>query len=410
VLTILGTTLSLPGAAALSRTGKRPTLYDTSVAGVSTTVVRPSSRPPWPALVFMNGATPDGRGHPTVLRLGLALARAGVLVFIPDLRGVAGGELSPETLAQSVAVSEAAAESPEAANGRVALAGVSVGGTLALLAAADPRLRGRISVVACVAPFGDLAEVMRLATTGTYRDGDGLGHHAAPPYLRVGLARSLAAMLAVTPATAALCRELRALQPDSDSPLELPERAFRQAGAEAELLYDLLANTDSAEFDDLYDALPAHVRSAVVSLSPIHVAQGLRVPIEVATAPRDRYFPVAEARALAAASPQVRLTVTSLLTHATPRLSARNLADLRGLYAFFTRALTAATSCPPLSSTDGADVKRPSGPSARTSPVQLTPPPKRHEPRIEGLAWPNGSSSPAETGTPVHGGPAGCRP
>jgi acetyl esterase/lipase len=358
----------------------------------------------------MNGATPDGRGHPTVLRLGLALARAGVLVFIPDLRGVAGGELSPETLAQTVAVSKAAAESQEAANGRAALAGVSVGGTLALLAAADPRLRGRISVVACVAPFGDLAEVMRLATTGTYRDGERLRHHAAPPYLRVGLARSLAATLAVTPATAALCRELRALEVDSGSPIELSERSFRLAGAEADRLYDLLANTDSARFDELYDALPAHVRAAVVSLSPVHVTQGLRVPIEIATAPHDKYFPIAEARALAAASPQAQLTVTSLLAHATPRLSARNLAELRGVYAFFTRAFTAATSCTPLSSTSGADVKRSSGPSARTSPVQLTPPPMRHEPRIEGLAWPNGSSSPAETGTTAHGRPAGCTP
>src|SRR5690348_18478697 len=96
-LTILGTTLSLPGTSALARIGKRPTFSETTLAGTSTTVVRPSSSPPWPTLVFMNGATPDGRRHPTVRRLGLALARAGVLVLIPDLPGVAGGELSPES-------------------------------------------------------------------------------------------------------------------------------------------------------------------------------------------------------------------------------------------------------------------------------------------------------------------------
>src|SRR5438105_4858844 len=315
-LTILGTTLSFPGASALTRLGKEPATCETTVAGISTAIVRPASRPPWPALVFMNGATPDGRSHPTVHRLGLALARAGVCVFIPDLPGIAGGELSPETLAHSVAVSEAASGSPEAAAGRVALAGVSVGGTLAMLAAADARLRERISVVACVAPFGDLAEVMRLATTGTYRDRGRLAHHAAPPYLLVGLARSLAAMLAVTDAATALCRELRALDHDSGIAAELPEDAFRQAGAEAERLYDLLANTDPARFDGLYDALPAHVRAAVVSLSPIHAARNLHAPVEIATAPQDKYFPLTEAQALAAAAPQVRLTVTSLLAHA----------------------------------------------------------------------------------------------
>ena len=221
---------------------------------------------------------------------------------------------------------------------------MSVGGTIALLTAADPQLCTRISAVACVAPFADLAEVMRLATTGTYRDGDALSRHVVPPYLRVGLARSLAAMLAVTPATAALCRELRALTPDSPVPVELPERPFRDAGPEADRLYDLLGNTDPARFDQLYDRLPADVRAAVVALSPIHAAQRLRAPAEIVTAPHDPYFPISEARALSAASPHVRLTVTSLLAHATPRVSARYLAELRRLDAFFVRALAAATA------------------------------------------------------------------
>jgi pimeloyl-ACP methyl ester carboxylesterase len=349
-LAILGATLSLPGASLLARIGRGPTRCDTFVAGISTTVVRPATSPPWPTLVFMNGATPNGRTHPTVQRLGIALARAGVGVFIPDLPGVAGGELSPQTLRCSVAIAEAAAGSADAVDGRVALAGVSIGATLALLAAADPRLQNRISVVACVAPFGDLAEVMRLATTGTYWDGERFGDYAAPPYLRLGLARSLAAMLAVTPATSALGRELRALDPDSVEVVELPERAFREAGADAERLYDLLANSDPTRFDDLYEALPVHVRSAAVSLSPIHVARQLHAPVEIATAPQDRYFPIAEAQALAAASPHVRLTVTSLLAHATPRLSARYLAELRRLDSFFLRSFRAATSPPPLQS------------------------------------------------------------
>jgi acetyl esterase/lipase len=349
-LAVLGTTLAVPGASALTRAGRQPVAFDTTVAGIATTVVRPSIAPPWPALVFMNGATPDGRKHQTVHRLSVALARTGVCVFIPDLAGVAGGELSPGTLAQAVAISNAAAGSPETTEGRVALVGVSVGGTLALLAAADPRLRRHISVVACVAPFADLAEVMRLATTGTHRDGERVRHHAPPPYLRVGLARSLAATLATTPTTADLCGALRALDHEATPSVELPVHAFQRAGAEAERLYDLLANTDPQRFEGLYAALPAHVREAVVSLSPVHVAHQLRAPVEIAIAPRDRYFPVAEVQALAAASPHVRLTITGLLTHATPRVGLRNVAELHRLYAFFTRALRAATSTPRLHS------------------------------------------------------------
>jgi acetyl esterase/lipase len=329
-LPILLTTLSLPGAGVLARLGGRPTACDTAVAGISTTVIRPDGRPPpWPTLVFMNGATPDGRNHPTVQRLGAALARAGVSVFIPDLHGVAAGELSPKTLAEAVAVAEVAAASPAAAGERVGLAGVSVGGTLALLAAADDRLRKRISVVACVAPFGDLADVMRLATTGP----------APPNYLRTGLARSLAAMLAVTSETEELYNQLRAVDPDTGQPVRFPERAFRAAGPDASKVYDLLANTDAARFDELYEALPIDIHRAIASLSPIHAAHRIRARVEIATAPRDAYFPLSQARALAAASPQVRLTVTSLLAHATPRLSTRYVAELRRLDAFFVRAL-----------------------------------------------------------------------
>jgi hypothetical protein len=186
--------------------------------------------------------------------------------------------------------------------------------------------------------------VMRLATTSTYRSEGRLLPHATPPYLRVGLARSLAAMLPAGPAEAALLEQLRVLDPNAAPPIELPADAFRAAGPAATSLYDLLANTDPERFDELHDALPEEIRAAVRALSPIHVASKLRAPVELATAPRDPYFPVAEAHALAATASDVRLTVTSLLTHATPRLSLRYVAELLRLDTFFVRALARATA------------------------------------------------------------------
>jgi len=339
----LGTTLDLPGSALVARLSKPPMEDDTILAGRPATVVRPGGPPPWPALVFANGATPDGRAHPMVLRLSLALARSGYLVFIPDLPGIAGGELSPETLAASIEFTRAAADGPESAAGRVALVGVSVGASLALLAAADSQLADRISVVACVAPYSDLAKVMLLATTGMYRAGERLEPYPVPEYLAVGLARSLAAILPETAGTRALVAELRALAPAAPDPLApFRTRTYHELGDEAVSLFALLANRDPDRFDDLYDALPPRVQSTVEALSPLHAAPGLRAPVEIATAPRDTYFPVAESRALVDASRRVRLTVTSLLAHATPRLSPRYLAELGHLNGFFVRSLRAA--------------------------------------------------------------------
>ena len=306
------------------------------------TVVRPTRRPPWPALVFSNGATPDGRAHPAVLRLGLTLARTGYVVLIPDIPRIAGGELSPSTLARSVDCVEAVTELPEVAQGRVALAGVSVGASLALLTAGAPRVAGRLSSVACVAPFGDLAKVMHLATTGTYRVGERIVPYPVPSYLRVGLARSLAAMLPEDRASRALCDELRALEPTAAHGLERCRSLFEEAGQDATSLFALLENANPARFDELFAALPDYVREAVHELSPLHVVPKLGVPVEIVTAPRDRYFPIAESRALVAASAHVRLTVTSLLAHATPRLAPRYLVELGRLNGFFVRALAAA--------------------------------------------------------------------
>ncbi len=187
---VLGATLDLPGTRALARLSQAPTVTDSDFAGTASTIVRPGTPPPWPALVFVNGATPDGRTHPMVLRLSLALARSGQLVFIPDLPGIAGGELSPATLRAATAYVQAAADSAESRQGRIGLAGVSVGASLALLAAAAPGLAERVSVVACVAPFTDMANVMLLATTGTYRAGQGFGPYPVPAYL-VGGARAI---------------------------------------------------------------------------------------------------------------------------------------------------------------------------------------------------------------------------
>lgn len=338
---ILAATLDVPGRSLLERRGGEPRLRDEVIAGVPVTTVRPSGAPPWPAFVFMNGATPDGRAHPMVLRLSIALAKTGRLVLIPDLPGVAGGELSPATLTTAIAFTGAAAAAPELAHGQVALAGVSVGASLALLVAADPGVAKRVSAVVCIAPYSDLAKVMLLATTGTYRVGGQTFPYAVPPYLCVGLARSLAAMLPETPATVSLLDELRSLDPESAGAVEFREDAFRAVGADAGSLFELLTNRDPTRFDDLFAALPAQIRATVEELSPLHVVPRLRVPVEIATAPRDRYFPVAESEALRAASPFVRLTVTSLLAHATPRLSPRYLAELGRLNSFFVRALAA---------------------------------------------------------------------
>jgi acetyl esterase/lipase len=346
---LLVATLRVPGADALGRFGVAPQIDEEQLAGVPTTIVRPAGAPPWPAFLFANGATPDGRAHPVVRRLALALARSGYATFIPDLPGISGGELTPATLAAAVECAQEIADSPETKDGRVGLVGVSVGATLALLVAADERLASRVSLVTCIAPFTDLRKVMMLATTGTYRDGAGVSSaYPTPPSLVVGLARSIAAMLPTTPAASGFVSTLRALDVTSDDPLAPVRRGPSDPIDHAtNSVRDLLVNRDPARFDDLHDALPKEIRSTIELLSPVCVATHIRAPIEIATAPRDRYFPVAESLALAGAQ-RAHVTITPALAHAKPRLDMDSLNGLAQLSGFFVRSLVAAEAVHPV--------------------------------------------------------------
>ncbi len=340
---VLVRTLDLPGTR--GSPGSAPEAEDGALGGWPAVTVRPRSSPPWPAVMFVNGATPDGRAHPGVRRFAASLAHAGYIVFIPELPGVPAGELSLPALAAAVECAARGADSAENRDGRIGLFGVSVGATLALLAAASPELSDRISVVACIAPFTDLEKVVMLATTGMYPGTDGWEPYPVSPELPVGVARSLVGILDPGPDTQALSRVVGSLDPASDDPLSrLRESPCRSLGPAAAAAQALLLNRDPARFGELFAALPAAERGVVDSLSPLRSAVHLSAPVEIATAPRDKYFPLAESIALQTEVPRIRITVTSALTHATPRLTFRSAGDLVKLEGFIARTLAAAAS------------------------------------------------------------------
>jgi dienelactone hydrolase len=243
------------------------------IAGVDALVAAPRTGA-GPAVVYANAATPRGVDEPAVGRLLGGLARAGFVAVAPELPYVRRGEVTPDTVDALVAVASASGR-------RVALVGASTGAGLVILAAADPRLADRVTAVTSIAPFASLPEILRVGTTGHYRDRP----FAAAPLVGVAAARSLAASAPYDPAVRVL-----------------------------------LSNTDPARFDDLYATLAPSTRALMEELSPLHRIADVRAPVELLSAPDDRFFPADEARALAAAGHDVRLTVTPALEHVRPRM------------------------------------------------------------------------------------------
>jgi pimeloyl-ACP methyl ester carboxylesterase len=326
-IVVLAITQRTPVIAALVRTvTDQPRSVETVVAGQPTSIFRPGSgHGSWPAIVFVNGATRAGRFHPKVRRLAQGLARAGFLVAVPDLPGLRLGEITPATTHALVRVALAVA-----GRGRVSFYGVSVGATLALLATESPALAGRVRAVGGEAPWAGLEKVIRLATTGYY---DGMRYHS-DPYVQLAIARSLTAGLPSGRDRTRLLALLDA-EPDNDRQPLVPLRRVSRPHT----LIALLLNRDPRRFAVLYSLLPRRVRVGVSALSPMRRVTRIAVPVELASAPHDKYLPPEESRSLAGRSPHVRVTITSTLAHAVPRPSLHDVGALLAFDEFVVRFL-----------------------------------------------------------------------
>lgn len=321
---------------------REPLVETLEIDGVPVEIVRPARGGPRPAFLFVNGAHPLRREEPVVQRLSRGLARAGFLVIVPDLPGLGEGEITTRLPEALLAVTRHAVDLPDVRGGRVALVGASTGASLAIIAAAQPELADRISVVAAVAPFAHLDKMICLTTTHFYEEGGSFVPYEVSDLSRRVVARSLIASLYCEDREE-LLSELARMELNGVDPLEeLPPRQGLSPKAQA--VARLLGNRDPASFQTLCGELPPEITSLMSRLSPVSTAAAVSAPVEVAVPPADRYFPLGEASALADALPNVRLTVTRVLDHTRPSLSLPTLGDFAHFDRFVVRSLAAAGS------------------------------------------------------------------
>jgi hypothetical protein len=331
---------------AVRRALGEPRVEEYELAGVPATVFRPSrGSGPWPAVVLYPGVTRDGRRHPAFVGLGRGFAAAGLLAVVLEPGGLARGELTGETAAQALSAAVAVAARPDAAHGRVALVGVSGGGTLALCTASAPELAGRVASILVLSPVCDLEGSLRFVTTGYRRADDGLVRFETQGFFQLVSARSVVSALAAGSDRDAVLERLRSLPDYGDAPLdEIRSWAGQISDDGVRATLDLFANRDPERFDSLFAALPGEARRSLEALSAVRAAAAIEASVEVVVAREDKYVPLADARLFASACPRARLTILGALEHAVPRLGAGNVGDLARLDAALVRLLATAYS------------------------------------------------------------------
>lgn len=254
---------------------------------------------PAPAVVLLPGATPAGRDDARVVRVARSLAAAGRTVFVPEL-AVYDQRLVAADVERIVAATQALTRPP--GDGPVVLAGISFGGSLGLLAAADRRLSADVAGVMTLGAYADLIGVVQAGTTGTALVGDRRFPWDADPRAERVIREQLVGLL---PPSA------RATVTDALAGGSLPE----EAGEPARTVFALLANDDAEATPELARRLPADLRDRIRAISPVSVADRVSVPVIAVHARDDPVVPYGELHRLLAAVPAARAVTLDSFGH-----------------------------------------------------------------------------------------------
>jgi pimeloyl-ACP methyl ester carboxylesterase len=222
--------------------------------------------------VLVHGFSPGGKDDPRVREAAALLARTGFDVAVPTIPGLTRGQLGWEDVEPVIATVAAHAAS-------TIVVGVSVGAGPALLAAADPRVRERVSAVLTLGGYASASEVVRFWLTGAYEYEGIRGRvHHDPEVVRM-FVRANADRL------------------DASSRTTL-------GAADRESAARFLA------------APPPDLQRYLDSLSPLRVAREIRARLVLVHGRADRAVPYTESLRLAAARPErTTLVLVGVVEH-----------------------------------------------------------------------------------------------
>jgi dienelactone hydrolase len=310
--------------------------YPTKVAMAEGDVYRPAGPGPHSGLVVCLGVVPFGVDHPQVPRLGEALARSGfaaLLYWSPAMRDF---RLDPEDIEDIALAYESLLRQPYVDGRHSGLIGTCVGGSFALMAAANKRIRERIAYVAAFAPYGSLFTLARDIASSTRMQGDERGPWHVDQLTRKVFVHSVTALLQPN--------EAQALREAFDK--EEVEVSTDGLSADGQAVHALLAARDLERADVALEELPPALHAGLAELSPVNYLKEIEASLIAISHDRDdQVIPVAESRLLKAeltGRAGVHYTEFAMFEHADPtkrKLSPPRLIWQLGKFYFWLHAV-----------------------------------------------------------------------
>ena len=315
--------------------------YPTKSGEMDGTLYRPSRGGPQPGVVVCLGVVPFGVDHPQVPRLGAALARAGFAALLYWSPGMRDLRLDPEDIEGLALAYRWLIAQPFVDPSRSGLLGTCVGGSFALMAAAEPVIRDRVAFVVAWAPYASMRTLARDIASATSSADERPMPWQVDQLTRTVYLRSLTAMLEPDEAERlrTACAD-RSGQVDSGSLSE-----------DGRAIYPLLTALDTGAAEAAFDRLPAAMQERLDGMSPIGYLRDIHAPLILLAHDRDDpVIPIGESRLLVATlagRAGVRYTEFRMFKHLDPSkvrlplvVLAQELAKFfRAVYPMFRQAI-----------------------------------------------------------------------
>jgi len=241
-------------------------------------------------IVMTLGVHPLDRHDPFLVRLTDALARMQMAVLRPESPDLTAGRIVPREIDGLVAAFQTLEAEPQVDPKRVGFVGFSVGGSVATVAAADPRIRDRVRLVNSFGAYYDPFSVLHaVASARVHYDGIDAEWTHHPWSVHV-----FAEQLVATMPPGDERDYLTAVLDDAEAagPPTAPLSPLGQ------LLYGLVAVGEPVDGDALLAVLPAETRDVFAGVSPAARVGDLRATMYVMHDVGDTLIPYTESRAL----------------------------------------------------------------------------------------------------------------
>lgn len=302
-----------------------------------------------PGVVLALGVHPAPIDDPRIVKLATAMARAGVVVGVPDSTALRELRVTPDEPPHLADAVLTLAGLPEVDPSRVGLAGFSAGASIALDAAADPRLDGHL---AFVSSFGGYADAERLlvdvASRTTLNDDGSVAPWQPDPFIRHDVLELAIQALPEDGQRDLLRTSLAAAVENEDAQVARSLAGTEQFSGDAQHVFDLFTARDRPTAQAAVDALSADLRTQLAGISPTTYASRVDVPVYLLHGVTDTAIPFAHAALLrdALGLNVQRLTQFGRFGHAQPGsngLSIDDAGDIAALSLYLRDVVAAAT-------------------------------------------------------------------